>query len=1336
MPVVLPRHVYLVVSTLSGSDVLTTFEKQTKVTTTMNYDFLELNAAPGDDAATLLDRWMTSDAGRRLTDDQRRLVLAAFDACPTPLYLRTVYHEARRWTSDLAADNIRLGASTVRAVAAVVYGRLERDHGEMLTRRTLGYLTAARNGLTFNELEDVLALDDAVMDDIHGRSGRPTLRRLPPALLVRLVDDLDGDVFLDVDHWADGATTMVWRHEDFRAAAEERYLKQRDKAPSYHRALAEYFADLPSAIERHVTGQPLYWDTPEVGVGYEERGRTAAAPRGSVDVRRGQRIYNHRRLNEHPFHLLWSQQLDRLKAACLCNYEFLLARISSGEASLGLQSLLDDIDMVLNAGSSGGGESSDADLDLLRQTVCASTDVLTVAPAQLASQLVGRLQSIVDADVPKTSKDPRRYPFIKTLLDGILRTSVVATAIPSTTCLLPPTAIYTDRLQTGIPAAITALATSPDGLLALSASSDDTVRVWDLPGGRLVKTIAGVGRDVREMRFCRRGATAFVAAETRHIRMWSVEFGSCLQCLGLYSDPATITTATCDDGRDFVVAFFHGSRVMRVWYVDNSATAAVGAVLVRECLMDDGPTPGVVDAAADEVLRDATSLTSLPSGGPFVLHAYRNSSLVTVHNICKLATALTTAADEQTTAEDPSKTEVVATTTKKNATTIDPTTMTSTVVRRIRVSDSSSLTALAVTHEYFLCATRHRPAAATVGGQSSTRPADASSIEVFEIEDGRHLRSVKGCCGDMVRDLHVNVAGSHASTVCWSSATNVAFVAVWNVETEDHKHLARHRAAATPMMSAVDLRFVLTATANSPIDGGVTGDDGNAIRVWNLREIVKQKLPKERSREGVARVYPVENNQRYVVVRPTDGLSLDIWNLWTTTGGRSRPVLVHREKDVCISGGDVVLVRNSTVVVLSNKRLCDVGDDEVLAFHTVRIFDIKNRKYRHSAGAADECTIFAAPEHEYVLLDDDGEQLMGPSETRSHFIVWNLVTGAVLYRIKTGGPRVAGMARDLTQLENELIRGGTGGHPPMRFNRMTTAHMAPWVRRTETQTAKCRRHDAGHEAELRRLRDLRLERSNSIDRFLVSADRSTIVADFYAHHLAVFDVRLQRQVQTIETDGAVAMLHLYVAALTADGRFLVHVNYNDVDKVGCLTLWECRTGVVKRRLRGETGVCAVAIADDGERVVFGKVSALGGASTGSTVSELCIWNPSSSSKKKKSGSVTRIGGHSGWKLNVETRISLTNEDRRAIVFAGDVSFWDVGERPAPLAVFTPDSAVRCLTLALAGKLIVVGFNDVIEPVTLRLAVAGDDVMTPVGEDVYGEVAESDDEGPEDDDDDI
>ena len=50
--------------------------------------------------------------------------------------------------------------TSVEASIAGLFDRLEKKHGQMLVSHTVGYITAAKGGLTESELEDLLCLDN------------------------------------------------------------------------------------------------------------------------------------------------------------------------------------------------------------------------------------------------------------------------------------------------------------------------------------------------------------------------------------------------------------------------------------------------------------------------------------------------------------------------------------------------------------------------------------------------------------------------------------------------------------------------------------------------------------------------------------------------------------------------------------------------------------------------------------------------------------------------------------------------------------------------------------------------------------------------------------------------------------------------------------------------------------------------------------------------------------------------------------------------------------------------------------------------------------------------
>lgn len=171
--------------------------------------------------------------------------------------------------------------------------------------------------------------------------------------------------------------------------------------------------------------------------------------------------------------------------------------------------------------------------------------------------------------------------------------------------------------------------------------------------------------------------------------------------------------------------------------------------------------------------------------------------------------------------------------------------------------------------------------------------------------------------------------------------------------------------------------------------------------------------------------------------------------------------------------------------------------------------------------------------------------------------------------------------------------------------------------------------------------------------------------------------------QTLQTD--YSMMFLHTAALTFTGSHLVHANYDEVRKASYVTLWDCATGQIKRRLKGETDVCVLGVTDDAQRIAIGCFS-----------NELHVWDT------MKTHSLKRIRGYAGFNFQVNSKICLIENGDKAIVFAGDISLWDLTNRSV-LAVFTPDSRISVSKVILNGRLILVGLYDKPELVVLKLA---------------------------------
>lgn len=89
-----------------------------------------------------------------------------------------------------------------------------------------------------------------------------------------------------------------------------------------------------------------------------------------------------------------------------------------------------------------------------------------------------------------------------------------------------------------------------------------------------------------------------------------------------------------------------------------------------------------------------------------------------------------------------------------------------------------------------------------------------------------------------------------------------------------------------------------------------------------------------------------------------------------------------------------------------------------------------------------------------------------------------------------------------------------------------------------------------------------------------------------------------------------------------------------------MTLWDCETGEVKKRLKRETDVLALGITNDASRIVIGKAP-----------NQLHIWDP------MRPNSLRRARGYDGLQFGVGSKIFLQEDTSRAVVFAGDISVW-------------------------------------------------------------------------------
>jgi hypothetical protein len=337
LPAELPENVRLVVSTLPGECKMALERK-------LPSGLLKLEPMPKDEAEELLRAWLT-EVGRDLQQSQRDEVLTKFalsaraeesntstkDEHGMPLYLKLAFEEARRWKSYTPAVDLR---PDIQGIIRQLFDRLSLDtnHGPVIVSRSLGYLAAAKSGLSEDELLDVLVRDADVYanflsvarhipSDLHphliaylqemGETRSPEAwlssacadagsftahvsklierapgLQLPVVLWSRLYFDLEPYL---AERSADGASLMSFYHRQLREVVEAEYLSK-DYKRARHAHLADYFGH-----------QELF----------EPRKKTP----------------NVRKLSELPFQQTYGEKWDELHAT-LTDFDFLEAKLT------------------------------------------------------------------------------------------------------------------------------------------------------------------------------------------------------------------------------------------------------------------------------------------------------------------------------------------------------------------------------------------------------------------------------------------------------------------------------------------------------------------------------------------------------------------------------------------------------------------------------------------------------------------------------------------------------------------------------------------------------------------------------------------------------------------------------------------------------------------------------------------------------------------------------------------------------------------------------------------------------------------------------------------------
>lgn len=197
------------------------------------------------------------------------------------------------------------------------------------------------------------------------------------------------------------------------------------------------------------------------------------------------------------------------------------------------------------------------DLRLVAETIRLSADVLVIEPAQLAAQLLGRL-------LGKT-----KLPGVRELLEQAKNACRVPALIPLKCNLTPPGGPLIRTLRGhngGVNSVSTPIAPADASFqrmpLAISASEDGTLRVWDLERGCERQVLSRRNDPVIAVAMTADGTTAVSGSKDNTLTVWDISTGAVRHTLKGHSGWVRAVAVTLD-GRLAVSG--SSDNTLRVW---------------------------------------------------------------------------------------------------------------------------------------------------------------------------------------------------------------------------------------------------------------------------------------------------------------------------------------------------------------------------------------------------------------------------------------------------------------------------------------------------------------------------------------------------------------------------------------------------------------------------------------------------------------------------------------------------------------------------------------------------------------------------------------------------
>lgn len=201
---ILPPNVKMVYSVIgTHGNILNIFKEVINLT---NDNILEIPSLDQSLSIKIIKEWLVK-AKRSISSDQWKVVKHMLKhARLFPLYIKLLFDIISRWTSFHVPEEEFKKCLDIDSCIKFLFKFFEKEHGYLLFSRLVIYMSSFVNGISENEIEDILSLDDDVLYAIF-EFHAPPIRKLPVALWSRIKNDLSGYM---IEKEIDNTRVIYW----------------------------------------------------------------------------------------------------------------------------------------------------------------------------------------------------------------------------------------------------------------------------------------------------------------------------------------------------------------------------------------------------------------------------------------------------------------------------------------------------------------------------------------------------------------------------------------------------------------------------------------------------------------------------------------------------------------------------------------------------------------------------------------------------------------------------------------------------------------------------------------------------------------------------------------------------------------------------------------------------------------------------------------------------------------------------------------------------------------------------------------------------------------------